>query len=351
MLLVTGAGRSGTSSMAGTLDRLGLLVPEPVVGANKHNPRGHYEPQWVVDLHKKYLKRARVSTLDGDPAAVDLVDKVFATDEVRGQIRSWLRDLPTDGSDVVVKDPRTFWGAKTWTEVARSAGYDVRFLTMLRHPAEVVGSRSAHYSRATNELEHRREEIANLAGWLNVNLINEATTRGASRAFVLYEELLADWRLALAPAVTDLELDLGEQLAPGRHHDVDDFIEPSLRRVVATWEGTDLPETLRGLADDAWTALAARARGDIDDQDLGERLDSVRTSYRAYYEDSAMVVTNRVNRQTSDARRAGRRASVEGPGETSVATHTSGISARDLVGEVWRRGKSKTGRIVGRSSR
>jgi len=356
MVLVTGAGRSGTSSMAGTLNRLGLHVPEPVVGANKNNPRGHYEPQWVVDFHKKYLKEAGVGTMDGDPTAVALAEKVFDRADVRGQIRDWLGRLPADGADVVIKDPRTFWGAQTWTALAREAGYDVRYLTMLRHPAEVVGSRSTHYSKATTDEQHRREDVAHIAGWINANVINEATTRGAKRAFVLYEDLLADWRRTLAPVSGALGLDLDRQLVAGTHHEVDDFIEPSLRRVVATWEGSDVPENLRALADDAWTALVARAHGEIDDDELGTRLDVVRDAYAQLYDDSEIIASNRLTRQKSAARRAARRdalaeatakaASAGATGSTgrttsSVARQTEAIRASDLVKEVVRRGTSR----------
>ena len=55
MVIVTGAGRSGTSSMAGALKQLGVLVPQPEVQANKANPRGHFEPRclsWTPALRR-----------------------------------------------------------------------------------------------------------------------------------------------------------------------------------------------------------------------------------------------------------------------------------------------------------
>ena len=40
LVLVSGSGRSGTSSLAGALKRLGLHVPQPAVAASETNPRG-----------------------------------------------------------------------------------------------------------------------------------------------------------------------------------------------------------------------------------------------------------------------------------------------------------------------
>ena len=73
VVLVAGAGRSGTSTIAGALSMLGLHLPEPQVPADDTNPRGFYETQWVVDFHKAMLKRSPVvRTLDSRPEAPEL---------------------------------------------------------------------------------------------------------------------------------------------------------------------------------------------------------------------------------------------------------------------------------------
>ena len=71
LVLVTGSGRSGTSSVAGTLKRLGLHVPQPEVPADEKNPRGYYEPMWVTEFHKRVLNPVPVRTIDTrrDPEA------------------------------------------------------------------------------------------------------------------------------------------------------------------------------------------------------------------------------------------------------------------------------------------
>ena len=90
VVIVAGAGRSGTSTVAGSLSMLGLHLPQPEVPADETNPRGFYESQWVVDFHKELLNRTPVvRTLDARPEALDLAASV-PTDDDAERGRAWL---------------------------------------------------------------------------------------------------------------------------------------------------------------------------------------------------------------------------------------------------------------------
>ncbi len=69
VVFVVGSGRSGTSTMAGALQTLGMTVPAPEVAADDTNPKGFAESQWVVDLHDELLERTNVSMADARPSA------------------------------------------------------------------------------------------------------------------------------------------------------------------------------------------------------------------------------------------------------------------------------------------
>ena len=69
VVFVVGSGRSGTSTMSGTLQTLGMHVPQPEVVADSTNPKGFGEPQWVVDLHHELLARSGVQVSDARPRA------------------------------------------------------------------------------------------------------------------------------------------------------------------------------------------------------------------------------------------------------------------------------------------
>ncbi len=92
LVLITGAGRSGTSTIAGTFFHLGHHVPEPYLQGNESNPRGFYESWWPVRFHKKLVSRANVEQTDGRPEALDLV-----RDVVDESVRAELSDEAVGG--------------------------------------------------------------------------------------------------------------------------------------------------------------------------------------------------------------------------------------------------------------
>ena len=65
VLFVAGAGRSGTSTMAGLMKIMGLHVPQPEVEPDETNPKGFAEPAWAVEHHSRLLREAVVQ-LRGD---------------------------------------------------------------------------------------------------------------------------------------------------------------------------------------------------------------------------------------------------------------------------------------------
>ena len=245
LVLVSGSGRSGTSSLAGTLKRLGLHVPQPEVEASETNPRGFYEPQWVIDFHKRHLSELALFNIDSRPAAVDLVAHYVESGVPTAELREWLSgqlaapELVAD--QIVVKDPHAFWFAQVWEQVTAELDVDLRWLTALRHPAEVVGSRDIAYLSSQSEDLRLTKETSNVAGWVHAALLTEQAGRGRKRSFVRYTDLLADWRAALGPVQQQLELDFNTDLASREHHAVDDFIEPSMRKSQLTWDDVAHP--------------------------------------------------------------------------------------------------------------
>ena len=134
------------------------------------------------------------------------------------------------------------------------------------------------------DAERRVKETSNTAAWLNVALVTEAGSRGARRAFIRYDDLLADWRTALKQ-VSD-QLDLGLPLDEDRG--LDAFLDPGMRRSQLTWDDIVLPDWLRDLAEDAWQQLGGLVldpRGPA----AGARIDALREAYDAHYAEAVAV--------------------------------------------------------------
>lgn len=90
LVLVVGSGRSGTSLLVGILKALGAHIPQPEVRADASNPRGFGEPQWVVDLHGRLMRRARVQMADARPVACSDAARVAMDPPVQTRVQRWL---------------------------------------------------------------------------------------------------------------------------------------------------------------------------------------------------------------------------------------------------------------------
>lgn len=301
VVLVTGSGRSGTSTVSGALKRLGLYIPQPEVEADETNPRGFYESQWVVDFHKQLLNSIPVRTIDSRPEATELAARAGNDPAVQEVLREFLREQGSH-PQILVKDPRAFWVHDLWRSVADDLGYDLSFVTMLRHPVEVAKSRdSAYLTEQTTEFRRLRE-TANIAAWCNAAFETEIATRANPRAFVRYTDLLADWRPALARAGEQAQLTFNADLSTTSHHDVDDFIDTKLYRSQVSWEQTDVPTDLQVTADRVWEAMNVLVDSPHD-QRVIEELAVMREEYARIHDYAIAVALDHTRAREAHVRR------------------------------------------------
>ena len=288
LVLITGTGRSGTSTMSGTFDHLGLHVPGPYLGANESNPKGFFESRWSVRFHKRITSASGIHDFDGRPDAFHLAQGAV-TDDLRAELREFLARESKGHDQVVVKDPLSVWAQQVWRKAAADVGLEIVYVSMLRHPAEVVGSRTTYYARPTDEAAQRAYETFNVARWVNSSLISERETRGQRRAFVSYVDLLTDWRPVLVGLADDLGLPYVVDVAGGEASGVDEFIDPGLRRHRVTWDDLMVPEELQTIAQSVWDDLLVLQAGHGADEAASADLDVQTERYGALYRASAAI--------------------------------------------------------------
>ena len=290
ILLVTGSGRSGTSSVAGTLKRLGLHVPQPEVPADEKNPLGYYEPRWVAAFHKGWLDNIHVRTIDTRPHAGDVAMETV-TPEREEKLRTWVADelaARPDDDVVVIKETRAYWVYPLWQRVVAAVGAELTSLTMLRHPTQVVRSRDTAYLSGRSDEFRLARETSNVAAWMNSVFVTERATRDNPRAFVPYYDLVEDWRSAISRACEQLGIDTGDLAAP---HPVDEFITPSLNRSDDAWDGLTVPDVAEGpgRADLGGGQPAGR---DPDDEKARAELDRLAAAYADVYATAAALASD-----------------------------------------------------------
>lgn len=287
LILVVGVGRSGTSLFAGILGQLGFHIPQPEIGADETNPRGFGEPKWVVDFHTRVMRRHRVTVFDARPAAWRATAAASAEPEVRAQLRAWLGEQVGGRDAVVVKDPRIGWFLPLWTQAAGDLGVPPAFVTMLRHPAQILTSAKRSYGTW-------QSDASRAAAWLNVMLETERATRGARRAFVAYADLLEDWAREIRRAGDALTMPRLADLDRAAHPDVDAFVDPSLFRNRTGWEGLDVPANVREQAEDVWARLTRLGASGGETDDAHARLDAARAAYVELYAEAEAIAQSSV---------------------------------------------------------
>jgi hypothetical protein len=271
LVLVVGKGRSGTSLLAGILGRLGFHVPQPEVKADRTNPRGFSEPLWVVRFHKRLLHARRVTAFDARSGAWEQMAELADDGDVLAELGSWLDAQFAEADKLVVKDPRIVWFLPLWLRCASDRDVETSFVTVIRHPAEVVASGRASYGTWQND-------ASRALSWLNVALHAEHATRGARRAFVRYHDLLDDWAREVSRCGELLEVPSLAAVDHADHPDVDAFVDPTLHRPAIGWDGVRLPAALQATCEDVWNQMSGLAEAGGDNEDARSRLDTARVA-------------------------------------------------------------------------
>lgn len=337
LVLVAGSGRSGTSLMSGILRHMGMHVPEPEVLADRTNPKGFGEPQWVVDFHETLLRRVNVHPGDARPGAWFDAGRASTREAHRSELTDWLREQLEVSDSLVVKDPRISWFLGLWRVAAVRAQATTSTITMLRPPPEVVVSKNSYYGG-------RLGDISRLAGWANMMLFTERATRGSRRAFVRYHDLLTDWTSTVVRVGEQLELADVTHAGTGRMQEVHGFVDPRLHRVRVSWDDLDVPKNLRSLALDTWTELNRLAEPDGDTESVHAGLDELRREYADLYAEAEAMAQSSIDaagpaflRATRQQRAADAQAAADAAYDAASPARKVYLRSRRAAGRVKRR--------------
>lgn len=282
LVLVVGVGRSGTSLLAGILGQVGFHIPQPEVTADETNPRGFGEPRWVVDFHRKLMSERRVTVFDARPAAWDSTRAATEDPAVHAELREWLGGQFEQGGSVVVKDPRIGWFLPLWLRCAADLEVPTSFVTMLRHPAEILVSARRSYG-------DWQSDASRAASWLNVMLETERATRDSPRAFVRYADLLSGWGGQLTRLGQTLDLPPLAGFDPSKHPEVDRFVDPSLYRSRQSWEDLAVPARVEEQAEAVWAVIQGLAEPDRGRDAIAASLDAARERYVEMYAEAEAI--------------------------------------------------------------
>ena len=182
--LVLGMHRSGTSAITQLLSLAGAELPQNVMPGDEHNAQGYFEPWRIAIFNDERLRAAGSAWDDVFAYPCPAVTEDQAADW-RTRAASLFEDEFAGRRHPLMKDPRVTVLLPFWRGVFDDLGVAARCVTPVRHPLAVAGSLA------------RRDNFPiekSLLLWSAYMLAAEAYSRDLPRAFVAYDQVLADWR-------------------------------------------------------------------------------------------------------------------------------------------------------------
>ena len=322
LVIVAGVGRSGTSLFTTILGMAGFHIPQPEVTPDPTNPKGFGEPQWVVDFHGRLLRERRVSVWDSRPSA--FADTSAAAEDAAAfaELRGWLAVQFVGRESVVVKDPRVGWFLPLWRRAAEDLGVEISFASLLRHPAEGVSSALKWYG-------DWQTPASRTLSWVNIMAETEFTTRDDLRAFVRYDDLLADWASEMKRVGDALHIPVLQDMPADVRAKIEDFVDPSLHRQKVSWDDIGVPGQVQEIAERSWKDFTRLAVAGGDTAEHHAVLDTSREAYHRFYAEVEAMAQSTIHALRPKGGAAGATTAL-GAG-AGVARRGGGTSGADLV--------------------
>jgi hypothetical protein len=287
-VLVLGMHRSGTSALASVIARLGAALPKTQTRSTLFNAKGYGESYAINQFNDGLLASTGSNWRDFEPFDPHWMQSPFAPSYAR-EARRLIQSEFGDASIIVMKDPRICRILPFWLEQLRALEFETHAVLSVRNPLEVAAS-----------LERRDgmpPRIALLL-WLRHVLDAEAETRGLSRAWIKYDELLSDWRGVMGRLGRKLELSWLSGNSDAER-EIDDFLTSELRH-----HSTSQDEIDRRADVSDWvktTYKVTSSHSDMEIEPAGrETLDQVRGSLNAASEAFRPLIATELRRSLGD---------------------------------------------------
>jgi hypothetical protein len=267
VVMVLGMHRSGTSSAAGTLVRLGAAAPRHLIAPNPGNERGFWESGVIMDLNDAILAAGGSDWRDWRKFNLDAIG-CEEGDALRARAKASLAEEFGDAGLAVMKDPRMCRLMPFWRPAFDEAKWSVRAVLPIRSPLEVACSLKC------------RDGLRLAYGcllWLRHVLDAEAETRGMARAILDWPEFLDDRRSSLTRISEQLGL-----VWPRWHEralaEVDQFVSADLRRHRASEADLRTHPEINDFVRQTYAAMTDLVR-DPEDRCVLRTLDDLRAGF------------------------------------------------------------------------
>jgi hypothetical protein len=328
-LLVLGMHRSGTSSMAGAMVRLGGSAPLNLMPPADDNPTGFWESTVLATLNDQILAAGGSHWEDWrqfDPTRIDAT----AALALKRQAKLALAGEFGDATFAVVKDPRMCRLMPFWSSVFREANWSIRPVLQLRSPLEVALSLN------------RRDGIPLGLGcllWLRHVLDAEEGTRGIRRAVVDWTDFLGDPRRTLERVGEQLNV-VWPRWSDGARAEIKEFVSVDMRRQRASDSDLQVHPAVNYLVRETYAAVRELVENPASER-VGRTLADIRERF-----DGAAAIFGHAMFELEEEKRRAQSMVVELRAQLNAARDDSARQLDEARGEfAMRLGEARTERL------
>jgi hypothetical protein len=182
-VLILGMHRSGTSALGGVLSIFGVDMGKELLAPSYDNPKGFFENKDIVNFNDKVLFKFLYTRWDDIASLPQNWENSSQLEPLYLQAKNLIKNSYKDISLFGIKDPRMSILLPFWKKVFFSLDIDLKVIISLRDVGDVAKSLDTR-----NGFTLYKSQIL----WVKYNLEAEYHSRGLSRVFIKYEDLLSD---------------------------------------------------------------------------------------------------------------------------------------------------------------
>lgn len=213
-IIVLGMHRSGTSALTGTLEKIGIMLPQDLWPAQEDNPKGFFEGQKVIELNERLLA-ANGSNYDDTRFNTKISEESIA--QHLGETKSFLQEEFSYSKCFALKDPRMCITFPLWERALLELGIEIKVVIPYRNPFEVARS-----LKKRNDFSIEKSLLL----WAKHLLLAEKYSRKYKRHFISFNDLMSN----TADSLPELAKFAGVELSQGSVTTVQEqFLDPTLK--------------------------------------------------------------------------------------------------------------------------
>lgn len=262
-IVILGMHRSGTSALARLLGLFGADLPARLMEPNFANEKGYWESTDIVAIHDEMLSAVGSSWDDVAEFPLEWLNSPSA-ESFKTRLRHAFGEAFGNSPLAVIKDPRICRFVPLWTSILESMEIEPLFVLPVRNPIEVAASLRARDERTAYGPFRARggmPEAKALLLWMRHFLDAEHHTRGFTRSFVSYEQLLVNWPDTMARLARDLQIEWSS-LPEDIFARVEDFLSKEMQHHISSNEELDarldVPQLVKDVSRWAYAAAVGR---------------------------------------------------------------------------------------------